>query len=127
MTIADQIWNRACERSWTQQHPGDTALGALLVFHGAAMNGGIDHAIECLTAKEVDEAAKGYCYFGFGRVAEMVSLAPEQFRGLDDDAHQACLAFAQGIYASEIPDDSTLVGRFQHHYEANPGQYAPAP
>jgi hypothetical protein len=127
MAIVDEIWNRACDRRCAEPRAGDAALGALLLFHGAAMNGGIDHAIECLTSEQVQAAAVGYRYFGFGRVAEMVFHAPERFRGLDDDAHEAYLASAEHVYGSEIPGDSILVDRFQRHHEANPDQYAPMP
>lgn len=127
MALVDQIWNRACRRSWTQPGTGDRALGDLLLFHGAAMSGGIDDAIERLTSAELQDAARGFHYFGFVRVAEMVGLAGERFSGLDESAHEASLLAAQGIYASEVPDDSALALRFHRDLEANPSHYSPLP
>jgi hypothetical protein len=59
MTQADMIWNRACGEDSLRALPGDRALADLLNAHGLAMNGGVLHAIECMSAEELSEAEAG--------------------------------------------------------------------
>ena len=47
---AERIWNRACEAPAAAKLPGDRVLAAMLAFDALANNGGVLHALECLTA-----------------------------------------------------------------------------
>lgn len=48
-TTQEKIWLRACGNGPAAPGVGDTALMAMLTFHGLVMNLGALHAIQCLT------------------------------------------------------------------------------
>ena len=75
LTEADLIWNRACGVNPLRTWPGDRALADLLYAHGLAMNGGVLHAIECMTVEVLSEVEAGYRYFAFDDVASLLSRA----------------------------------------------------
>src|SRR5947207_14700148 len=55
------IWNRAVlDAGGSNPGPGDTALAGLMRFHGLAMNGGSEHALEVLSSAELDAAIAGF-------------------------------------------------------------------
>lgn len=89
------------------------------------MNGGIDHAVECLQSEEIEAAAEGYRYFGYYRISDMIRNAPIGFNGLEEEAHEEYRVSLEELYYREIPSDSELFARFQAHYSANPSEYAP--
>ena len=65
---ADAIWNRAAlEQGGPNPKPGDVALAALILAHGLVMNGGVHHAVACLTEDEIDAAVAGFSYLGISR------------------------------------------------------------
>jgi hypothetical protein len=64
LSLADRIWNRACGQDPLRTLPGDRALADLLFAHGLAMNGGVLHAVECLTESELSDAQAGFSYSG---------------------------------------------------------------
>lgn len=118
MTMADLIWNRACGESPLRVLVGDRALADLLQAHGLAMNGGVFHAIDCLTATELSDAKAGYRFFGLDSVAEMLSRAKEILKADDDlDSYESQL---DREYMDIIPDDSFLVELFEKHLKTNP-------
>ena len=122
MTTADLIWNRACEGGGPNPCNGDRALAALLKAHGLAMNGGVLHAVECLNAAELAEAESGYRFFRYGRVADLLSRARKiREADLDLEPHEPQL---DNNYAALIPDDSSLVERFEHLYRTRPSEFA---
>lgn len=78
----DRIWNRAALESGGE-HPleGDRALTDLLFFHGMAMNGGLGHAFDVLSDREISAAIEGFRFFGFSKIAqflERVATLPEE-------------------------------------------------
>ena len=120
---ADAVWNRACMGPETARAPGDLAMEAMIVFHGATMNGGMLHAVECLPAGDLEAAKRAYHYFGFDNVAALIDAAQAALRLAD------CAASLEGTldgqYHARIPDDTTLVSAFESHYRQNPGNYGP--
>lgn len=120
---ADLIWNRACGESPLQELPGDRALSALLAAHSLAMNGGVLHAIECLTEDELDAANTGYCYYGFETVAELLRVAAVDLS--NEEALDHIERLLDEKYASLIPSDEVISSRFESDLEANPSNYAP--
>lgn len=110
-----RIWNRAAlDGRGPFPRAGDRALAALLYCHGYVMNGGVDHACECLTAKELQLACEGYRRYGLEDVADLLVAAPRDER-TDDSA-----------YARSVPSDSALGARFEADLAAHPSDYAPA-
>jgi hypothetical protein len=122
---ADRIWNRACGDDPLRSLPGDRALRDMLRAHGLTMNGGVLHAVECLTAEELTDAEAGYRYFGLGEVAFLLSRARKLFETGDDlDRHERQL---DGHYADLIPSDSSLVELFEKQLKVKPSDFAPLP
>jgi hypothetical protein len=123
LTQADMIWNRACGEDPLRDLPGDRTLADMLRAHGLAMNGGVLHAVECLTASELSNAQAGFRFYGLDCVASLLSRARTIFKTVDDLGAQE--QQLDGQYADLIPSDSSLVERFEKHLKSNPSQYAP--
>src|SRR5262249_40895856 len=112
------IWNRACGEHQLRSLRGDRALADLLRAHGLVMNGGVVHAVECLTDSELSDAESGYRFYGLDEAAALLSHARTI---LEADGN---LGFRERQldqqYADLIPTDSTLVERFQKHLRLCP-------
>jgi len=123
LTEANMIWNRACGEDPLRALPGDRALVDLLCAHGLAMNGGVLHAVECMTAEELSGAEAGYRFFGFDGIASLLSRARQIFEAEDElESHEQQL---DGEYARVIPSDSSLVDRFEKRLRSSPSDFAP--
>src|SRR5690606_16292793 len=108
MTTANEIWNRAAlQAGGTSPGPGDRALASLLLVHGLIMNGGVHHAVECVTSSELLAAADGYSYFGLGDVATLLKGIRQggERSQVTDEIEEA----TNSTYAQMIPDDSHLM------------------
>ena len=123
LTEADMIWNRACGEDPLRSLPGDRALADLLRAHGLAMNGGVLHAVECLTADELNDAEAGYRFYGFAEVASLMARARKLFETGDDlERHEQQL---DQKYSALIPSDSSLVECFEKRLQTSPSDFAP--
>jgi hypothetical protein len=123
LTESNMIWNRACGENPLRGLPGDRALADLLHAHGLAMNGGLFHAVECLTAEELSDSEAGYRFFGLDDVATLLSRARVIFEVGDDlESHEQKL---DGEYAHIIPSDSSLVDRLEERLKSSPSDFAP--
>src|SRR5436305_844595 len=83
-THAVMIWNRACGSDPLRSLPGDRALADLLRAHGLAMNGGVLHAVECLSPDELSYARSGYIFYGLQAAASLLSRAKAILERADD-------------------------------------------
>ena len=72
MDQADEIWNRATVGGGDTPREGDVALAASLAFHGLAMNGGVLHAFEVLSAEELGRARDGFTWLAMPEVAQFI-------------------------------------------------------
>jgi hypothetical protein len=121
----NSVWNRACSDGGDKPLEGDAALAALLTFHGAAMNGGVLHALEFLSANELQAAIRGYRYYGLSEVADFLPKAAH----LANTAAESELDNLEGRLNSEyyghVPRDDVLVKRFEEHLSAHPEAFAP--
>jgi hypothetical protein len=123
MRSSDLIWNRACEGGGEEPRIGDRALSNLLGAHGLAMNGGVLHAVECLTPPELTDAADGYRFFDLDSVAELLVRARKLLEADEDlELHEAAL---DKEYARLVPEDSFLVIRFERRLDAHPEDFGP--
>jgi len=123
LTKADMIWNRACGEDPLRALPGDRALADLLRAHGLVMNGGVLHAVECLTVDELSDAEAGYRYYGFDSVASLLARARGIFEAaVDQGSHEQQF---DGEYAQKIPSDNSLVERFRNRLKSGPSDFAP--
>ena len=119
----DKIWNRACQGGGDSPRPGDTALAALLLFHGPTMNGGVLHAVECLNTEQLAAAKAGYKYFGFFSIPELIANAERAINeGQDLESIEATL---DKQYWAVIPDDGVLTTSFEYHQSQHPSEYSP--
>ncbi|MEI8019379.1 MAG: hypothetical protein WCH39_14335 [Schlesneria sp.] len=122
LTQADMIWNRACGEDPLRSLPGDRALADMLRAHNLIMNGGVLHAIECLTASELSDAEAGYSYYGFDGVTALLTLARERIDADDDlGGHEHRL---DALYAELVPSDNSIVERFEQRLKLNPFEFA---
>lgn len=123
LSEADMIWNRACGEDPSRALPGDRALADLLYAHGLTMNGGVLHAIECMTDMELSYAEAGYRFIGLDGIASLLSRARRILEAGDDlGKHEQQL---DGEYVHIIPSDSSLVERFEKRFKSNPLDFAP--
>lgn len=123
LTNRDKIWNRACEGGGNSPRVGDTALASTLLLHSVAMNGGLLHAIECLTSEQLAAAKAGYIYFGFDVIAVLIASAERAIKeGGDLENLEATL---DQQYWVVIPDDGVLAKSFEHHQSHHPFEYSP--
>jgi hypothetical protein len=123
VTEAEMIWNRACGQGRLRSLPGDRALADLLSAHGLVMNGGVLHAVECLTAEELTDAEAGYRFYGFAEVASLLTCARKLFETCDDfERHEQQLSRR---YAALIPSDSSILGRFEQRLKSSPSDFMP--
>jgi hypothetical protein len=87
------------------------------------MNGGVLHAVECLTPGELADAQAGYCFYGLGEAALLFTKARSLFEAdADLEDHEFLL---DGRYAALVPDDSFLSDLFEARLKSNPSEYAP--
>jgi hypothetical protein len=122
-TEADLIWNRACGCDAATLSPGDRALEAMLAFHGQAMNGGVLDALEYFGSDRLEDAEAGYRYFGLEGVADLLNEAKSTSKADDDlDLWEAEL---DRRYSAIVPNDSTLVARFEMIFRRSPSEFAP--
>ena len=123
LTDADEVWNRACEGGGDSPRAGDRALAALLLFHGPAMNGGVLHAVECLSPDQLMAALAGYRHFGFESVAVLIGEAKKAIQ-LEQDLDTFEAVFDKQYWA-QFPDDGVLVKGFESDLRENPQEYSP--
>lgn len=104
------IWNRAATAGGPTPRRGDTALSAALRLHAMVMSGGLDHALDVLTAEEFASAADGFRYLRLGDVAELVEHAHDAAG--DDDL----LEKLEDRYSALIPCDHVIGDQFDAYY-----------
>src|SRR5262245_65467162 len=101
------IWNRAAlAAGGPAPGPGDTALSAALRLHNMIMNGGLDHALDVLTAEDFASAADGFRYLQLSDVAELV----EQAQAAPGDE---LLEQLDARYNALIPRDQVIGEKFE--------------
>jgi hypothetical protein len=97
-------------------------LSAMLQAHGLISNGGVLHALELLTAGEMNEAIQGYRYFGLDEVAGFLASEARVAEAdrFDDDESRLDKA-----YGGLIPTDSTFDAPFDGRLRQSPEDFAP--
>jgi len=95
---------------------GDIALADLLRFHGRAMNGGVDHAVETLGHTQLMASARGYLYFGLVEVAAILRRSAVEASVID---------LLDAEYDRSVPDDSALVQAFEAKLRSSPNDFSP--
>lgn len=116
------VWNRACYGGGEEPRRGDKHLAALLHFHGAAMNGGVFHAAEYCSRRELQAAKLGFEYFGLGQAAAVVRRA-ESLLEAAEPVGDVEREFDAEYY--RVCADKILFARFRALYLQHPNDYAP--
>lgn len=112
------IWNRATlESDGLARCAGDTALAGLLLAHGLIMNGGVEHALECMSQSQLLAALGGYRYFGLERAAHALEMAAQTSGADSNDLDEP--------YWRAVPDDAAIVAAFTAKLLSNPAAFAP--
>ena len=112
-----EIWNRAAtEYGGANPAPGDFALAAILLAHGAVMNGGVAHAHEVLSAEELAAAISGFNYFAIPAAAHLLALPPPDTEEASEAADRA--------YWQAVPSDATLTHAFRIKLLSHPEAFA---
>jgi hypothetical protein len=123
LSAADLVWNRACEGDCEKPRVGDIALADVLLFHGPAMNGGVLHALQCLTPNQVNGAIAGFRFFGLVATAKLLERSQTVAR--EEEAQVGSETAIDQDYCSEVPDDTSLVERFEACFRERPTDFAP--
>ena len=92
---------------------GDAALINLFRFHNLAMNGGLFHAFDALSADECSLAIAGFEFFGMYGV---VSFLKNAFLLSGDEQDDLSLKYYD--LASERKIEAAFKAYFNEHYEA---------
>lgn len=123
LTTPEKIWQRACGNGPAAPGTGDSALMAMLTFHGLVMNLGALQAIKCLDAQQIAAARAGFRTYGFGNIAGIIGAGQHAIaQGFDPDELDATLEEA---YAAIIDEDGVLLRAFESHHAQQPSAYAP--
>lgn len=120
---AEEVWNRATTGGGTSPGEGDAALSAALAFHSLAMNGGVLHAYEVLTAEELGRARDGFAWLALTDVAAYLEATAQQIEttNWDDEAAVDTLEASAGDgYQALLPDDATLESAFRSRLAEHP-------
>ena len=96
--------------------PGDVALASLLLAHGLVMNGGVAHAIECLSQAELAGAIAGFDYFDLREASLVFEQRP------DSEAAEERLDM---MYRAAVPSDQALAHAFRVKLVSTPSAFAP--
>jgi hypothetical protein len=122
LTIADIIWNRACQGNAGSAHLGDNRLAVMLRFHGRAMNGGVLHAIEGRSRATLHEVKQAFEYFNLPAVSAFISKAERIIRDTAElSDFEGSLIADYGATAS----DSVLFDRFLQKLAEEPTEFEP--
>jgi hypothetical protein len=72
LPLETAIWNRACAGGAASFLTGDRALSNILMAHGFVMNGGVLHAVECLSDVQFADALAGYRFYDLHSAAAVM-------------------------------------------------------
>jgi hypothetical protein len=123
LTESDQVWNRAClQDGGVQPSRGDRALADMLVAHGLVMNGGVHHAVNCLSLEELAAAVAGYEYFRLPEVASFLAALPTD-PDLGEWTEQSEFK-ANERYDKLVPSDEYLSTKFERVFRERSGDFA---
>jgi hypothetical protein len=104
-SVADAIWNRAAAHRGEGE--GDLHLRALLLLHGAVMNGGPEHAASTLES----------AYFDLIELTSVVRQIPAAEDSDDEDER------LNNAYLDLVPADEVLYDAFAARYTESPGDF----
>jgi hypothetical protein len=114
-SVADAIWNRAAAHRGEGE--GDLHLRALLLVHGAVMNGGPEHAASTLESADFEATGAACRYFDLIELASVVTQIPAAEDSDDEDER------LNNAYFELVPADEVLYAAFAARYTESPGDF----
>lgn len=88
------------------------------------MNGGVFHAVDCLTPEELADAKAAFRIYGLELPVSTLDRAVTILQAKEDpEIYESEL---DEDYEDAIPADEFLVTAFKNHLRSNPSEYAPA-
>lgn len=117
--------SRGAGRRWRFSHYRRPRARIYLAPSWAGNERGLHHAIECLAPDELADAIEGFAYFGFDDITVWLRAASSD-PVLKEWTYETEVA-ALYRYAEFIPDDDSLVTRFEAVYQRRNSEFAPMP
>lgn len=126
MEKADRIWNDALQAAPASDLAGDVALHEALLAHGMVQNGGVLHAAEGLSERELAAACEGYAWLGLAEVADLLREMSSRLLASDphDDSVSTLELEANARYAALVSDDEALQTAFRERLARSPSSFA---
>lgn len=126
MDRLDAVWNNATGSKPASQLPGDVALHAVISVHGLIQSGGVLHAIESLSADELERGKRSYVWLGLADLAEHLAESNESVSAdeLSDGDIDALEEESNARYNAAVPDDGVLESAFRERMIESPGAFA---
>lgn len=81
------------------------------------MNGGVVHALECLSHSQIASAVAGFNYFGLSDAARVLQQVPDDTEEAEERLNQ--------LYRAAVPNDRTLAHAYGFKLLASPEEFAP--
>jgi hypothetical protein len=81
------------------------------------MNGGVVHALECLSQSEISAAVAGFNYFGLDEAARVFQQLPDDTEETEERLNK--------LYRAAVPSDQTVAHAFRAKLLAAPEAFAP--
>lgn len=81
------------------------------------MNGGVVHALQCLSQAEIVAAIAGFNYFGLTEASRVFEQLPDDSEETEERLNQ--------MYWAAVPSDETLAHAFRVKLLSSPEAFAP--
>ncbi len=127
---ADKVWNRACgQGECSSPGAGDSALAALLMFHGFAMCDGVLYGLEIFSEVQIAAAADGFRFFGLVEAASVIETGLLELRRIqthgENRAEVGTLELAlEDRYATHA-NDRIVEEAFKRFFELHRSEFQP--
>ncbi|GIE86136.1 DMP19 family protein [Actinoplanes regularis] len=117
MNVIDAVWKRACGHQGGGV--GDRHLSALLLVHGAMLNGGAGTAVVGFDPAELRAAVEACEYFGLNGLASLFREIPAAAASADDEER------LNAAFQDMDPDGLMVPAAFEDRYAATPEDFDP--
>lgn len=120
--LVDRVWSGALGGQ-ASHLAGDRSMGAILAMHGLIMNGGVLHAVESTSRRELEAAGDAYRWLGFAGVAELlVRVRAAAADGIveDEEGAEVLELTSDEEYLKHVRDDSALEAALRNRVATTP-------
>ncbi|MFC3989330.1 DMP19 family protein [Actinoplanes siamensis] len=117
MNVIDEVWKRACAHRGGGV--GDRHLSALLLVHGAMLNGGAATVAVGFDPEDLRAAVEACEYFGLNGLANLFREIPAAADSEDDERR------LDTLFRDMDPEGIMLPAAFEDRYHTTPEDFAP--